>query len=761
MTRRALCVLLAAAALAACEQRPVGVDDGGVAVDGWVSQPDVTRCDPGGDFDGDGLTNGDEGCGGARDSDGDKIPDWQDLDSDNDKIPDHVEKGPQSGSGRCAGPTTAGKDGWPCDTDGDGVPDYLDLDSDGDGIKDGDEDLNGDGLVGCCIKTCNAPNPTWQKGHCKLGAGGCGAGQRCKAGACSPAAIFACSEGETDAKKKDHPWHTGSYICKDATPDKPQGRRPVQVQASSSGDWKIALEKSAKYAPLAVKGLAAGLVAVVDHADPKEQVGGFVFSVAGTHATVQQELAALIKRLQKSLSVTQRASGAGGKSHDRFDLIHGTTLDLSQTHTGNLSKTRNRVLATLLGKTVPDLGLVPSYVGGSHAQWVLRLATVRRFAFKKDSGGKPVLDKAGYPVDSGDKKQWRLLVTGALAARTDDDNPKLQTNFIATDLTNGTALARSAALLANECDVGKITRLPRADIIWVIDESGSMNDSHQDLVNNANNFFSRALSSGLDFRMGVTGMCSPNGGFKGTIGKFCSKISTNTSDLGGTDRFLLPSEQTIFSACVKNPPGYEGGSEAGLVNAKAAVTGHLPRALNAADKIRTNADLAIIVFTDELPLSLVNLLPGYQQCSLSAFYQDKVDKALKPYMDIFSGTTDPEGAATFHVVGGACGNSCGASVAHGYRDLAHATGGQVGDVCQKNLGSTLQAIIDSIVGKASPIVLDYSPVSASLAVALDSVVVKRSRTNGFGYRALNNSLVFINVKYKKGSEAIASYKRWW
>jgi hypothetical protein len=69
-------------------------------------------------------------------------------------------------------------------------------------------------------------------------------------------------------------------------------------------------------------------------------------------------------------------------------------------------------------------------------------------------------------------------------------------------------------------------------------------------------------------------------------------------------------------------------------------------------------------------------------------------------------------------------------------------------------------IIDSIVGAASPVNLEYIPISLSLAVAMDGVEIKRSRTNGFDYRSANNSLAFINVKYKKGSEVIASYKRW-
>jgi len=60
----------------------------------------------------------------------------------------------------------------------------------------------------------------------------------------------------------------------------------------------------------------------------------------------------------------------------------------------------------------------------------------------------------------------------------------------------------------------------------------------------------------------------------------------------------------------------------------------------------------------------------------------------------------------------------------------------------------------------SPIKLDYVPISASLAVMLDGAEIKRSWTFGFDYRASANALVLINVKYKKGSEVVAAYKRW-
>ncbi len=96
----------------------------------------------------------------------------------------------------------------------------------------------------------------------------------------------------------------------------------------------------------------------------------------------------------------------------------------------------------------------------------------------------------------------------------------------------------------------------------------------------------------------------------------------------------------------------------------------------------------------------------------------------------------------------------------GYEQLVKATGGQTADICQKNLGTTLQLIIDSITGAASPVVLDLVPISASLAVALGLKSLPRSRQQGFDYSAASNSIIFFGVSFQKGDQVVASYRRW-
>ncbi|MBW2263743.1 MAG: hypothetical protein JRG91_17415 [Deltaproteobacteria bacterium] len=79
------------------------------------------------DSDGDTIADLVEGVGTGRDTDGDTVEDYLDLDSDGDGAPDSLEAGDSDVA------TT------PHDSDWDGIYDYMDLDSDSDGLPDEDE----------------------------------------------------------------------------------------------------------------------------------------------------------------------------------------------------------------------------------------------------------------------------------------------------------------------------------------------------------------------------------------------------------------------------------------------------------------------------------------------------------------------------------------------------------------------------------------------------------------------------------------------
>ena len=142
--------------------------------------------------------------------------------------------------------------------------------------------------------------------------------------------------------------------------------------------------------------------------------------------------------------------------------------------------------------------------------------------------------------------------------------------------------------------------------------------------------------------------------------------------------------------------------------------------------------------------------------------QTKVNTFVKPDLTLFGGKHTKWGAAaraTVHMIGGVCSNSCNAQVGHGYNEVVKTTGGITADVCQKNLGASLQIIIDTITGASSTAKLEYVPISASLAVAVGKTQLSRSRVKGFDYAPSSNTLVFIGIPYPKGAKIVASYRR--
>jgi hypothetical protein len=433
-----------------------------------------------------------------------------------------------------------------------------------------------------------------------------------------------------------------------------------------------------------------------------------------------------------------RSSGVAGRTCEGDPDIKEALWELRTHDETNPREVRNRLLAIALGRTTK--GLPTS-----------NTATGNRFIVK---------------LTLAVRQKHQIVLSAAVvdAARFDKDGGLDS----ADDLGNGTAIARSSTPLSPTCDTAMASGQGSADIIWVVDESASMEDNREAIIRNTNAFYAKAKAAGLDFRMGVTGMKNPHN--TGITGKFCSRKSSKSDDDGGADRFLLPSEQALFQACVRNPPFYEAGDEYGLAAVYEAVERHLPRAENDPSKIRKDAELVIIVVTDEAPQELKTRghyrrkggflrIDEYDSsaCFLEPESRDKVDEYLAPWTKMLSGEDNPETRASLHVLGGVCGNRCDAQVAHGYIDLAQKLGGHIGDVCQNDIGATLQVIIDSIVAASSPRILTHRPISGSLAVSIDGEGLSRGRKGGFTYDASQNAISFFDVKLHVGSQIVASY----
>jgi hypothetical protein len=531
-------------------------------------------------------------------------------------------------------------------------------------------------------------------------------------------------------------------ICK-------QDQVPFTTRQDPRGNYTLVTPTTLTHHPLTVQGAGAK--------DSAAAINGTgLAALVITRATTETDPTALFTPIQQRFfsdltklgigSAAVRASGTAGKSAFGSPEIKEAIWDLTASPAVGPAKVRDLLVAAALLKSSAVISGFPGAVTQPSSKLVVRVTLTLR--------------------------PGQIALSAAVANAADYDKVNSPFTFLVDDMSNGTALCPANKKTAFECDIRKVSGKPVADIIWIVDESGSMNDNRQDIVNNANSFFVKAIAAGLDFRMGVAGMKKPGSNPLVELGRFCSKETTDPSDSGGTDRFLLPSEKDIFRACVKNPPYHEGGSEHGLTHGYFAVKRHLPRAVNRPDRIREGAHVAIIFVTDETAQELKTGhellgMKGFlaytdykkDHCTLDAVKHGQLETFIKPLRDLYSSAASAGVPTRVHVIGGTCANACNAEIAYGYKELATATGGQLGDVCQATVDATLNEIINSITASASPRVLKYTPISSTLAVEAQGVQLPRSRTKGYMFSAANNSLTFINVKVAKGVVVVASYRR--
>jgi hypothetical protein len=237
-----------------------------------------------------------------------------------------------------------------------------------------------------------------------------------------------------------------------------------------------------------------------------------------------------------------------------------------------------------------------------------------------------------------------------------------------------------------------------------------------------------------------------------------------TRQTGGTgDRWLLPSELTAFQAAINDPSGpdaADGGSEDGLTQMRNAQLRHLPRNNADPQMVREDAKLVIIIVTDEKPQEIKDAgIIGEGNLQPTPAQQMQIDQFLVPYIAQLNANE-----VTVHLIGEPLpfGPACSTEHTYGYYELVNATGGQMGDICQLNLGATLDALIEDIISGSSPLTLQKIPISASISVSRDTNPLQRSKQNGFDYRGATNAISFFNQLFSPAmpSEITVSYRRW-
>ena len=273
------------------------------------------------------------------------------------------------------------------------------------------------------------------------------------------------------------------------------------------------------------------------------------------------------------------------------------------------------------------------------------------------------------------------------------------------------------------------------DILWVIDNSGSMKDERARLGANFGRFLQELLVLKVDFHMGVISTdANDKGQLRGT-----PKIITN----------LTPDPQAAFKAN-SDFPDSRARWEQGLRMMEVALSPPLSSTGVNAGFLRANAALAVIVVSDEDDGSYGDAA-HYARFLRSA--KGKGNENLTSFSSIAGSTPNgcySPGAQAFF--GGL------AEPGYRYDAVATKTGGVLASICDASFEQSLVQIAAALNTLRRVFPLSLKPDPATITVTVNGVIIAQDVVNGWQFRADTQSIAFLgNFVPPPGAQIQISY----
>lgn len=292
----------------------------------------------------------------------------------------------------------------------------------------------------------------------------------------------------------------------------------------------------------------------------------------------------------------------------------------------------------------------------------------------------------------------------------------------------------------------------KLDVLFLIDNSGSMQTSQNNLANNFPSFINRFIDKGYDFRLAVA---TSDAYRSATNAKFKSGTTPAIYVIDKADYNLsLQSEKdkliSDFSANVR--VGVTGhGDERAFSSFQASLT-----STDNANFHRPDAYLAVVIVSDEEDYSHADLNfiepSTATNVDVSPLY---TVASYKTFLEQFTNglSTQDFSVSTISILDSACQTQLGAGRKIGYRYMALAdmTGGTKNSLCAA-FDATLDNISSSIASQTSAeFQLNKKPIVNSIRVLIDGVLVPESSTDGWSYNSTTNTIKINGATYRPGS----------
>ncbi|MBZ0121148.1 MAG: hypothetical protein K8H88_29400, partial [Sandaracinaceae bacterium] len=357
----------------------------------------------------------------------------------------------------------------------------------------------------------------------------------------------------------------------------------------------------------------------------------------------------------------------------------------------------------------------------------------------------------------------RTSILLAIAPADAFDDAARETAIRVRDLTNATGLAASGRMLDFNCEMWVTDRDPRADFLWLVDTSSSMNDDQMRLGNVAGRFFTTLAEAGVDFRVGIfeAAQSSVNlDAVQAASGWPMGFRFIDGTDPMGVQELQYRVTRGAFATGDAYLPFDLGASGEEPVAAGVRVIEELERfaSMGSTDPNRTlRPDTQVVAFfvTDE---------PGTND-DTRFFDNDTARWGTTPEMRIMSAVDfyGTRNVLTFGLVND-YGNTCPAQQDFPKCTILGNSGAfiPITTATDDEVRIAMDRIVEAVAGAASSFVFERVPISATIRVRVDNVEVPRSRLDGFDYDGASNSIVFRGRTYRPsiGSEVVVSYRVW-
>jgi hypothetical protein len=297
----------------------------------------------------------------------------------------------------------------------------------------------------------------------------------------------------------------------------------------------------------------------------------------------------------------------------------------------------------------------------------------------------------------------------------------------------------------------------KVDIIWVVDNSVSMQPAQDNLVANFRSFITDFSSKAYDFSISVitteTYLAAASFRNDANRAKFRDRglDSDGTWITTGISR-IVPATANLIETFMLN--ARQGVSGTGDERAFSSLKESLLHPVNA-PSLRDGAFLAVIIVSDEDDFSSPTRLEwswvrgGTGDHSYTAPELETVASYVD-FLDVITGSVPSNRhhtVSTISILDDTCGDtykqtSPNAIVGQRYIEIADATRGIKGSICDASFADSLKAIQNQIFELSTRFTLNRIPIPESITVVVDGVSISEDPANGWTFDAEANAVVF-------------------